>query len=500
MKQGKPCVSAGRTFTNTTKRGQDRRTDTRGSVGTSETSKRHAELVVGDVLQVQHRLDGRGGGPRRRLGCRALPQPTVLQDLSDDSASEEVSIPREHLLEGRPVSDVCDRNRINSNLFYRWQREFFEGGHVVFERRGSEPVARQAAKEIDELERKLQQKDSGLGSDCGIVLTTGSSAWARGGAIRRRTMRPTAVLQALFVGAAVAVLAAPPPAGQDRPNIIFFLVDDYDKPETSVYGGSVLTPNLDRLAREGMTFHNAYMTSTVCTPSRYTCLTGRYAGSSYSQAYLSEFPEGTQGLPAFNVALEDDRMNVGRVLAANGYATGFVGKYHVGGEESHSPEQLFENPAANVRDYVYAEMGASRAVRTEDWSYMALRFTRDQVEEMREHKRLLEKTLTGLSGGISRGRGNPESMNYDQLYNIAVNPEETRNLAHNPEYAGKLREMQQLLVQELRRFPNRPYGEFIPGGNAMPAGSYNDILETMRNYMARFGGDVKKERKAKKGK
>ena len=66
----------------------------------------------------------------------------------------------------------------------------------------------------------------------------------------------------------------------EKPNIIFFLVDDYDKPETSPYGGKALTPNLDRLAAEGMLFNNAYVTSTVCTPSRYTMLTGRYAGSS----------------------------------------------------------------------------------------------------------------------------------------------------------------------------------------------------------------------------
>ncbi len=117
-----------------------------------------------------------------------------------------------------------------------------------------------------------------------------------------------------------------------KPNIIFFLVDDYDKPETSVYGGKVLTPNLERLARNGITFHNAHMSSTVCTPSRYTCLTGRYAGSSYSKVHMDQFPAGTQSLPAFNVALESDNMNVGQVLADNGYATGFVGKYHVGGE------------------------------------------------------------------------------------------------------------------------------------------------------------------------
>ena len=114
-----------------------------------------------------------------------------------------------------------------------------------------------------------------------------------------------------------------------RPNIIVFLVDDYDKPETSVYGGKVLTPNLDRLAREGMTFHNAHVTSTVCTPSRYTFLTGRYAGSSTFPTYTGLFPKGSQGLPGFNVGLEADNMNVGRVLSESGYATGFVGKYHV---------------------------------------------------------------------------------------------------------------------------------------------------------------------------
>ena len=123
----------------------------------------------------------------------------------------------------------------------------------------------------------------------------------------------------------------------ERPNIIVFLVDDYDKPETSPYGGNVLTPNLGRLADEGMICHNAHVTSTVCTPSRYTFLTGRYASSSHSNTFLDECPKGTQALPAFNVGLESDRMNVGRVLADAGYATGFVGKYHVH-DADHSKE------------------------------------------------------------------------------------------------------------------------------------------------------------------
>ena len=114
----------------------------------------------------------------------------------------------------------------------------------------------------------------------------------------------------------LGVLCAFVVQGAQRPNIIFFLVDDYDKPETSPYGGKVLTPNLERLAAEGMLFNNAYVTSTVCTPSRYTMLTGRYAGSSTSKQFLSLFPKGRQSMPGFNVSLEHDNMTVGNVLAA----------------------------------------------------------------------------------------------------------------------------------------------------------------------------------------
>jgi hypothetical protein len=130
---------------------------------------------------------------------------------------------------------------------------------------------------------------------------------------------------------------------------------------------------------------------------------------------------------------------------------------------------------------------------------MSLRFTKDQVEEMRKSERVLGKTLSSLSGGISRGRTKPESMNYDQLYNIASNPEETRNLARNPEFSAKLDDMKTMLTRELKRFQNRPYGEFVPGGNTQPGGSYDDILEAMRNIMSE-SGNSKKKKKDKKAK
>ncbi len=136
--------------------------------------------------------------------------------------------------------------------------------------------------------------------------------------------------------------AAAPENKENRPNIILFLTDDQDKESIGAFGGKTLSPNLDRMAREGIKFNHAYVSTTVCTPSRYTFLTGRYAGRSRSPNYLDECPAGSQGLPAFNMELEEDLMNVGNVLRLNGYATGYVGKFHVGQDLKNEKEMTAE--------------------------------------------------------------------------------------------------------------------------------------------------------------
>lgn len=129
---------------------------------------------------------------------------------------------------------------------------------------------------------------------------------------------------------AVDVASAQDSSGQSRPNIILFVTDDQNKEDVACYGGNVLTPNVNRLAQEGIRFDNAHVPSTVCTPSRYALLTGRFPGNSYFKPYLKEYPIDRHGAPGFNVGLEDDNMNVGNVLRENGYVTGLVGKLHVG--------------------------------------------------------------------------------------------------------------------------------------------------------------------------
>ncbi len=132
------------------------------------------------------------------------------------------------------------------------------------------------------------------------------------------------------------------PLTADRPNIVLFITDDqspfadrmrgkFDSAKAFGFNGEqqVHTPEIDRLAREGIIFTRAYVASSVCTPSRYTTLTGRHAGRCTGQVFSELHPPGVMTQVENNTELEADRLNLGKVLQANGYRTGFVGKCHV---------------------------------------------------------------------------------------------------------------------------------------------------------------------------
>lgn len=111
---------------------------------------------------------------------------------------------------------------------------------------------------------------------------------------------------------------------QSNPNIIFILADDLGYGDVHAFNpqGKIATPNLDKLAAEGMKFTQAHSSSAVCTPSRYSLLTGRYP-------WRSNLQEGV--LFGYSKPLiEPDRLTVAGFLKQNGFYTAMIGKWHLG--------------------------------------------------------------------------------------------------------------------------------------------------------------------------
>ncbi len=135
------------------------------------------------------------------------------------------------------------------------------------------------------------------------------------------------VLAGFVLGAA---LAASGDAAR-KPNILFIIADDQFRDHFGFLGGHALTPNIDRLASEGIYFENGFVSSSVCSPSRYTCLSGHFA-SRCPQPFFAEgtTPDGVTRI-LWNLGFTEKQPNVPRVLRQAGYRTGFTGKWHLNG-------------------------------------------------------------------------------------------------------------------------------------------------------------------------
>lgn len=126
----------------------------------------------------------------------------------------------------------------------------------------------------------------------------------------------------LFLG----LITAPMPAlhAADKPNIIFILSDDVAQGDLGCYGQKLIqTPNIDRMAREGMRTTQAYCGTTVCAPSRTSLMTGLHMGHSPIRSNREVKPEGQMPLPA-------DTFTVAQLLKSAGYTTACIGKWGMG--------------------------------------------------------------------------------------------------------------------------------------------------------------------------
>ncbi len=130
------------------------------------------------------------------------------------------------------------------------------------------------------------------------------------------------LLAGLLLASLTGLNAADTPA--KKPNIVFLLCDDlgYGDVQCNNPAGKIATPNIDRLATAGLRFTDAHTTSSVCTPTRYSLLTGRYN-------WRSRLQHGVLGGLSPRL-IEPGRLTVAALLQQNGYHTAAIGKWHLG--------------------------------------------------------------------------------------------------------------------------------------------------------------------------
>jgi arylsulfatase A-like enzyme len=113
-------------------------------------------------------------------------------------------------------------------------------------------------------------------------------------------------------------------ASPTRPNILFIMADDHASKSISCYGAGINnTPNLDRLATEGMKFNHCYVTNSICTPSRAAILTGTH--------------NHVNGVMTLDSKINKHNPNVAKALRTGGYQTAMIGKWHLGEGKEHEP-------------------------------------------------------------------------------------------------------------------------------------------------------------------
>ena len=129
------------------------------------------------------------------------------------------------------------------------------------------------------------------------------------------------------------------------PNVMVILADDLGWNQLGCYGGPYLTPNIDRLATQGMRFTNAYASAPVCSPTRAALMTGKYPARLHLTDFIKggSFPDSLLVQPDWQKFLPLDEITLGEVFREKGYRTALFGKWHLS-REKQPPESEAFNP------------------------------------------------------------------------------------------------------------------------------------------------------------
>jgi arylsulfatase A-like enzyme len=225
-----------------------------------------------------------------------------------------------------------------------------------------------------------------------------------------------------------------------KPNVILIMTDDQKFSSLGFGGGNVLTPKIDSLVKGGVVFTNAFVSSTVCSPARYTTLTGRYAGRNYSPNFIAHSPlDSMSRICIEDIDMEKDGMNLQSVMHSNGYATGIVGKWHLGphiGYPTYGPTwsefglssyaqtadpktNATANSAMKLNHGLYAA-----AIRAYGWDYAASLYVANLAELKNDYLNVhnIDWTAKGALDFIEQNKAKPFFLYFATTLNHGPDP------------------------------------------------------------------------------
>jgi arylsulfatase A-like enzyme len=252
-----------------------------------------------------------------------------------------------------------------------------------------------------------------------------------------------------------------------RPNIILFFSDELDPEYLGAYGGDIPTPHLDQLASRGIRFEEAYVASSMCTPSRFALLTGKYPGRCIHPDFLKAYPQDQPYVIAWNTFLEGNLPTISSILSENGYFTGMAGKWHTGKLPEHVKLPSFsdgddpDDPALEEKLRTYQKIVKSEVKRIAGFDYAASvlwgNFDVFEYEPLRYHNfpwitygaiRFLEETkkhdkpfFLYVATTAVHGPGHADTFNHDLRYTLEGRIEEVEQYALPADSMKKQMEM-----------------------------------------------------------
>jgi len=181
-------------------------------------------------------------------------------------------------------------------------------------------------------------------------------------------------------------------SSERQPNFVFFLIDDLGHSDLSCYSSSFYeTPNIDRLAAEGMRFTDAYAACPVCSPTRASIMTGKYPARLNLTDYLVGRRRGKLIPAEYIHQMPLEEVTIAEALKQAGYTTCFIGKWHLGNKPYWPENQGFDiniggTQSGMPRNYFWPQWRGNPPIEGRDGEYLTDRLTDEALKFLESKK------------------------------------------------------------------------------------------------------------------